>query len=72
MDEIGDKGDQSEDNPTRSNKVVCKTIGPPPTKWSTTDNISWTGQGFTTLDGKAVLAVVIIKKGSECNFNGVV
>ena len=69
MDETGDKGDQSEDNPTRNNKVMCETTGPPPTKGAATDNTSWTVQGFTTLGGKAILAVVIIKKGSECNFN---
>ena len=69
MDETGDKGDQSEDNPTRSNKVMCETSGPPPTTGAATDSTSWTVQGFTTLSGKAILAVVIIKKGSECNFN---
>ena len=69
MDEAGDKGDQSEDNPTRNNKVMCETIGPPPTRGSATDDTSWTIQGFTTLTGKAVLAVVIIKKGSLPNFN---
>jgi len=55
MDEAGDKGDQSEDIPTRENKVMCESI-------------NWTIQGFTTLSGKAVLAVVIIKKGSLPNF----
>ena len=69
MDETGDKGDQSEDNPTRNNKVMCETAGAPPTKGCATNNTSWTVQGFTTLGGKAILAVVIIKKGSECNFN---
>ena len=69
MDETGDKGDQSEDNPTRNNKVMCKTIGPPPTKGYSMDDTSWTVRSYTTRSGKAICYVTIIKKGSKCNFN---
>ena len=69
MDETGDNGNQSDDKATQAYKVMCETNGPRPVVASATNDTTWTTQGFTSLSGKAVLAVVIIKKSGKLNFN---
>jgi len=67
MDETGNSGNHSDDKATRAYMVMCKTGGPPPTPSCATDDITWTSQGFTSLFGKAVLYVVIIRKARNWN-----
>ena len=69
MDETGDNGNQAKDFATREHKVICETDGPQPKKACAIDDTSWTVQGFTTLGGKAVLFVIILKKAAPLNFN---
>jgi hypothetical protein len=69
MDETGDNGNQGDDIATRANKVLCETDGSKPKQGCAVDDTNWTVQGFTTLGGKAVLFVIILRKKSRLNFN---
>jgi len=71
MDETGDNANQSDDTATRAYKVICETGGTRPHVSSATNDSTWTVQGFTSLSGKALVVVIIIKKGSELTFNEV-
>lgn len=68
MDETGDKGNQADDKPSRSEKFLTES-GTSPKVGSAVDDTSWTVQAYTTLGGKPVLYVIILKKGSVLNFN---
>ena len=69
MDKTGNNGNPSDGKPTRNQNVVCKTKGRTPKKEAATNDTQWTTQGFTTLDRRAVLFVIIIKKAGQLNFN---
>ena len=60
MDESGGGGNQADETATRGNKVYGERDGPKPAQGKSTEDTSWTIQGFTTLSGKAVLFVIII------------
>jgi hypothetical protein len=69
MDETGDRGNQADDPATRGDKVICESDGTQPKKGAAVDDSSWTVQGFTTLSGRAVLMVIIMKKASILDYN---
>ena len=68
MDETGDNGNQSDDTGKKGEKVMTEK-GIQPSSGASTSDTRWTVQGWTTLSGKAVIGVIIIKKSSMLDWN---
>ena len=68
MDETGDNGNQSNDTGNKGEKVIAEK-GIQPSSGASTSDTRWTVQGWTTLSGKAVIGVIIIKKSSMLDWN---